>query len=83
MKLNPTIKKSDNLESVLRGFIMKWILASIDKFRENDFDSNEYTNLNIPDIIISLIEGEETDAYKLIEDYLGKRGRNPKNKVER
>jgi hypothetical protein len=65
------LKKSDDLDSVFSNFVIKWIKLAITKFRPNQFKNVEITPLNVSDIIISLIEGEE-DSYKAIEDSMEK-----------
>ena len=67
------LKKSDNLDKVLEGFILKFIKLVSKYFRDWDFINKVKPEINISDFIISIIEGNSDDAaIKSIENYLEK-----------
>jgi hypothetical protein len=68
------LKKSSDLNSDLKGFILKFIKLSVKRLTPYDFVGDK-TELDIDGLIISAIEGGSVDTYQLIEDYLEKIGK--------
>lgn len=68
------LKKSSDLNSDLKGFILKFIKLSVKRLTPYDFVGDK-TELDISGLIISAIEGGSVDAYQPIEDYLEKIGK--------